>query len=129
MISPLPVTLWQHLLGLPFAEGGRGPEALDCVGLLLEMQRRLGNTIPDCASDVSLLADARQHWTRVDAPQPGDAVLLYSHDPAWHLGVVTDISPKVWMLHAYPKAGVIRSRLDRFPWKNQIEGYYRWTQS
>lgn len=129
MSDRLPFTLWDDLLGLPFAEGARGPQAFDCVGVLFEMQRRLGRSIPDCASNAELLADARRLWTRVTAPQPGDAVLLYSSEPAWHLGIVTDISPKPWFLHAYPKTGVIRSRLDRFPWKNQIEGYYRWTQS
>lgn len=35
------------LLGLPFADGGRGPDSYDCWGIVREVYRRYGVTLPD----------------------------------------------------------------------------------
>jgi cell wall-associated NlpC family hydrolase len=42
--------LYADLLGKPFADGGRGPDSFDCVGLAIEVQRRRGLDIPDFVS-------------------------------------------------------------------------------
>jgi len=122
-MKTLPATLWLDLLGKPFFEGARGPDAYDCVGLFLEMQRRLGLPVPAWGSHARLLPEAKTQWEPVGDPQPGDGILIYSDDPPWHLGVVTGAD---YMIHSHPSCGVVRERYNAFPWHNRIEGFYRW---
>lgn len=35
------------LVGLPYRDGGRGPDAYDCYGLVIEIFRRAGKSMPD----------------------------------------------------------------------------------
>lgn len=35
------------LLGKPYQDGGRGDSGYDCYGLLIEVQKRFGNILPD----------------------------------------------------------------------------------
>ena len=120
----LPLNLWIDLLGKPFADGGRGPDAYDCVGLLLEVQRRMGRSLPAWGSHARNLPGALARWELTDDPQPGDGILIRSSDPAWHIGIVCGDNH---MLHANPDAGqVVRERYNSFPWQNRIEGFYRW---
>jgi cell wall-associated NlpC family hydrolase len=122
-MKALPYELWADLLGKPFVEDARGPDAYDCVGLLLEMQRRVGNQVPAWGSDVNNLEPAKEHWERVSDPQPGDAILIRSLDPLWHIGVVCGGG---YMIHAHSSCGVVRERHNAFPWHKRIEGFYRW---
>jgi cell wall-associated NlpC family hydrolase len=122
-MTPLPSALWFDLLGKPFASGARGPDAYDCVGLLIEIYRRMGITVPEWGSHVRELASARGLWMSVTEPIAGDAVLLRSDDPPWHVAVVTG---EGWMIHAHPASGVVRERYNAFPWQARIEGFYRW---
>ena len=39
------------LLGKPYRDHGRGPDAYDCYGLAIEVERRLGKTLRDVAYD------------------------------------------------------------------------------
>ncbi len=39
------------LLGLPYRDHGRGPDAYDCYGLAMEVERRMGKTLRDVAYD------------------------------------------------------------------------------
>ena len=64
-------------------------------------------------------------WELVADPQPGDAILIRSLDPRWHIGVVCEDG---WMLHSREGAGVAKERYNSFPWKARIEGFYRWKQ-
>lgn len=123
-ISP---RLYSDLVGKPFVNDGRGPDAYDCVGLLLEMQRRLGHVGADYASDVGAVsAIAEADWERVGVAQPGDAILLRSSDPKWHVAVV--IGPGR-MIHSHPAAGVCLQRFDITFWKRCVEGFYRWKKT
>ena len=121
----LPYALWHDLLGKPFRDGGRGPHEFDCVGLLLELQRRLGHAVPAYASQEGSLGLALTEWDRVKYPEPGDGVLMRSVDPRWpwHIGTVCGGG---YMLHARLSTGVARERYDAFPWHKRIEGFYRW---
>jgi cell wall-associated NlpC family hydrolase len=123
MSKLIPAALWLDLLGKPFREGARGPDAFDCVGLMIEMQLRLGHPIRNWGSHARLLATGKKEWERVADPQPGDAILIYSDDPPWHIGTVCGGG---YMLHALPGAGVARERYNAFPWHKRIEGFYRW---
>ena len=124
-MKPLPYIFWCDLLGKPWRKDARGPDAYDCVGLLIEMLRRLGFTIPAYASDIGAIDLALFDWELVTDPQPGDAILIRSLNPRWHIGVV---SGPGWMLHSREGAGVLRERYNVFPWQARIEGFYRWRQ-
>ena len=123
-MKSLPYSIWSDLLGKPFCSGGRGPDAFDCVGLLIEVERRLGHPIRNWSSHARFLASAKNEWERVTDPQPGDGILIYSTDPPWHVAVVCGGG---FMLHVNRDAGqVTRERYDAFPWHKRIEGFYRW---
>lgn len=125
MAATLPVSVWpSDLMGKPFQDGARGPAAFDCVGFMLEVQRRLGVPLPPWGSDPRELAGALPYWGKVTEPQPGDAILLDSDDPRWtfHIAVVYGGG---WMIHAREGVGVSMERYNAFPWQNRIRGFYR----
>ena len=49
-MSSLVVPKWDDLIGVPFAYGGRTDKVLDCYGLLMLLEARRGNAIPDFKS-------------------------------------------------------------------------------
>ena len=115
-------SLYADLLSIPWKPGGRDRDGIDCVGLFLEMQRRMGRTVPAYGSDEGVLAIARESWERVEDPQPGDAVLLRSSKPAWHIGTVTK---RGVMIHAKEGAGVVVERYDAPQYARRVEGIYK----
>jgi cell wall-associated NlpC family hydrolase len=121
----IPYSLWADLLPKPWREDARGPDAYDCVGFFLEIERRLGFPVPAYASEVDAVALAVADWELVTDPQPGDAILIRSLNPRWHIGVVCGDG---YMLHSREGAGVAKERYNSFPWKARIEGFYRWKQ-
>jgi cell wall-associated NlpC family hydrolase len=121
----LPAPLYADLVGKPFAGAAHGPHAYGCVGLLAELMRRLGHTLPQYAeTEATLLAaiSAGGEWARVAVPAAGDAVLLRSSSPPWHVGVLID---QQQMIHAHPHAGVVVERIDGPLYRRRIEGFYR----
>jgi cell wall-associated NlpC family hydrolase len=118
------------LIGKAFADGGRGPEAFDCYGVLREVYRRHGVEIPDV--NVSVYAamtaqgiidaeTASNRWERIDFPIIPCAVLMSPHAGfAQHVGV--------WLgkhiLHTRIGQGVIAERAGAL--KHKIQGFYRY---
>jgi hypothetical protein len=98
-------------------------EGLDCVGVFLEVQRRLGRSLPFYASDPAVLSASLEGWERVTVPEPGDGILLFSEDPPWHLATVIGGNE---MIHGKEKAGVVVERFDAPAYRRLIEGFYRW---
>ena len=116
---------WLDLLGKPFKQDARGPEAYDCLGLVLAVLHRLGTPVPDWNSSEHILALALEQWQPVTTPQAGDLILLRSTHPRWHVGLMIDADQ---MIHAHDYAGVVIERISCFPWQNRVEGFYRWKQ-
>lgn len=80
------------LIGRPFAYGGRGPDVYDCYGLLMELYRRTGRTLPDMRSDreierisQSMSEEVRAAWRQVE-PRPGVAILFRIKGYGAHVG-------------------------------------------
>lgn len=121
--------LYADLIGKPFRDGARGPDAFDCWGLLQVVLRRMGHSPTDFPSDPSLLFQAiTDEWQAVEHAsqvQPGDGILLRSPDPAyqWHVGVV--ISPGHF-LHTVRDVNACIGRYDLQPWRRRIAGFYRY---
>lgn len=117
------------LIGKPFKAGGRGPDAFDCVGLAVEVQRRRGLPQPPFLSDeVELhrqlaaggaLCDAQ----RLETAEPGCFVLLRSFEEGHHhIGIMID---RFTMLHCRREIGVAREVLARSLWARRVIGFYR----
>lgn len=123
------------LIGLPWVAGARGPEAYDCWGLFLTVQRQqFGRDLPEIpvdALDLRAVLNAftahpeRQRWQSVSAAEEGDAVLMRQSRYPVHIGVWLDIDGG-GVLHAVRHAGVVfqsLAALDAHGWR--IEGHYR----
>lgn len=118
-----------HWIGLPYEELGRGPEAFDCLGLFLALQRaRFGRVIADPNCSVSeavrrgVVDTYRRDVDRVSRAQEGDALLFLSAGRPLHLGYALDDQD---MLHIDRIAG---SRIERWRggrWLGKLEGIYR----
>ena len=126
----MPARQYADLIGKPYAAGGRGPEAYDCLGLAMELATRLGLQIPAFASDEAELHRALAaggylaELERIPAAETRALVLLRSSHPAEvHLGVMLDAH---WMLHAAEMTGmVVRQRLADTFWKRRVIAFYR----
>lgn len=123
----LSAALYSDLIGKPFVDGARGPEAFDCWGVLQAIVRRMGGNPTDFPSDPALLQQAiSDEWQPLERHeiQPGDAILLRSPDPAyvWHVAVVLDGSK---MLHTRAGVGVCTERFDYPLHARRIAGFYR----
>lgn len=112
------------LLGRPWEKDARGPQSFDCLGLFLEMQRRLGRPLRDytVAPGQLALAKASGDWERVERGEFGDGVLLDAED-GLHIGVV--VAPGR-MLHTRAGTGVVVESYEQQPWCNRLRGIYRW---
>jgi cell wall-associated NlpC family hydrolase len=98
----------RDLPGHPYRRGGRGPEAFDCWGLVLEVRRRLALALPpDIASGaltrdqiVELFHATRpEGWRRIE---PALGAIVLAEDAA-HAGVL--VANRV--LHTQARAGVV----------------------
>lgn len=123
------------LIGLPWVAGARGPEAYDCWGLFLAVQRQhFGRDLPEIpvdALDLRAVLDAftahpeRRRWQPVSAAEEGDAVLMRQSRYPVHIGLWLGIDGG-GVLHAVRHAGVVfqtLAALNAHGWR--IEGHYR----
>lgn len=121
-----PVT---DLIGKPFADGGRGPDAFDCWGLCLEVFRREGIILRDyrlCCHDSEGFArnfhDALPAWVRhIEPPVPSVVAIRFNTAAVNHVGVYVGDGK---FLHTREKTGVVLERVDAPYWRRRIEGFY-----
>ncbi len=126
----LPVHLYLDLIGTPFVPNGRKPGRLDCVGLVIEVLRRLGCELPAYLSDEASLHRALadngplSSAHRLEIAEPGCVVLLRSPNQAGrHLGIMLDGTN---MLHASEDTGtVVTESLAHSIWGRRVLGFYR----
>jgi hypothetical protein len=121
-------TLFADLLGKPFAADARGPASYDCVGLAIEMAKRLGKQVPNYVSSEAelhaqlgsggcTLADCPQ----ISRPLPGCAVLLRISPTQHHLAFMLD---EYRMIHTTSATGCVIERVNSPLWQRKIIGYY-----
>lgn len=128
------------LLGVQFKYGGRGPDAYDCYGLVMECERRAtGRELPDLRSpealyDIANELDAQKYrWVcRASKPegssipfselQPGRVVEIRIKGLACHVGFIH--RPRKF-LHAWEGTnGVTQEDLET--WRARILGVYEY---
>lgn len=115
-------------VGAPHVELGRGPEAFDCLGLLIEVQRRVfGRTVQDprCSITQALRPSNRDvlasQVKETKAVSEGDALLFRVAGRALHVGIVVDES---LMLHSHRDAATVE-RWTGPEWLPRLVGKYR----
>ena len=114
------------LIGVPFEYGGRGPDKLDCYGLVMEMSRRNGHPLPDFgfadnqALVAAMMGATMPQWVDVE-PGPGAVVLMRIGRYVAHVGYMID---QHRMIHAWEHShGVTIVTVDS--WKQRIVGFYK----
>lgn len=122
-------------IGLPWADGGRGPQAYDCYGLIrLVYRQEYGIELPSLTEAyasalerrevAALLGEDRPLWAEtVGEPAEGDVVVLRVNGEPAHLGLVVEPGQ---MLHVRRKAAACLERYDGLRWRNCVEGFLRW---
>ena len=122
-------------LGLPYAQGGSGPEGYNCWGFFRFVQRdRFGIHVPEISEPESLpkllrkvpAAAAELGWEKIAVPRTGDAVLMAHHTHPSHCGVYVDDIAGGAILHCIAGPGsVLHSmrHLEIASWR--IAAFYR----
>jgi cell wall-associated NlpC family hydrolase len=117
---------WVDLIGKPFRWGARGPDAFDCYGLVVEMNRRAGHAVPPYVSptdsqDIARLitGEAITRWMPCK-PRPGALITFRIGRHVSHVGYLL---PRERFIHCWERTGgVTVERLDE--WERRIAGYY-----
>jgi cell wall-associated NlpC family hydrolase len=123
-----PLFLYADLVGKPWSKGARGPEAYDCLGLAIEIQRRRGFTVPDFLS-----TEAELHrqlagggflagCKKLEAPEYGCVVLLRTGVYEHHLGTMI-AGHRMIHTTAQTRGAVTESILGPL-WQRRILGFY-----
>lgn len=120
------------LLGIPFVDRGRGPDGLDCWGLVLEIFRRCGIKLPDyqiCCTDMfginSKVDEERGGWVACDpAALPVPALVVMRFNSPQFINHVGTYIGSGRFIHTAEKMGVNVDRVDHIYWRRHIEGFY-----
>jgi probable lipoprotein NlpC len=124
--------MFDDLIGKPYEDMARGPDAYDCWGLIIEVASRVGKVIPDyenvvCGEEAKVegyLAHKGEYVKlSVREAEPGDVVVWKQIDGHLHFGVVED---RYHFLHTRIELGVRRNRMDNPIIQQLIDGVYRW---
>lgn len=128
------------LVGVEFRDRGRDPrQGLDCWGLVMEVQRRLGRTIPDYKSSAfdPKVTDAEMRiatgpggdWLMVPRPMPGDVVCMNLEksmpELSDHFGVYLG---RHRFIHIVRGRNCEISTLHDMAWQKRIRGFGRWAR-
>lgn len=120
--------LFLDLLGKPFADGARGPEKYDCVGLAMELAKRLGKQVPNYVSSEAELhaqlgagATSLADCPQIPKPLPGCVVLLRMTPSQHHLAFMVD---EYRMIHTTAATGCVIERINSILWQRKVVGFY-----
>ena len=121
---------YNDLIGIPFVDGGRDVDGLDCWGLVRLCFLRQGIKLKDYAISawdlcaISRKMEEESHaWQKIDTPEPGCLVAIRTSSKTWvnHAGVCINAEE---FIHAYAVTGVSLARIRR--WRALIVGFYRY---
>jgi len=120
-------------VGVPFVERGRDRDGADCYGLLRIVYEDVFRIIlPSYSEDyvttqdreaISALIDGgKDCWRPVDAPEPGDVVLLALAGRPCHLGIAASGD---MVLHTDRKSGAVIEPLNSPRLRRRVLGFLR----
>ena len=122
-------------VGLPYQEGARGPAAYDCFGIVAEVFKERGITLPDFYQDgpgpmsAARAVDASVRGEvlggraeRLDEPEDYAIAVVRGFSKAHHVGVVIDGG----VLHASRGLGSMWQPLSSFARLHGDVEFYAW---
>lgn len=120
---------FDHLIGKPFGEYGRGPDCYDCWGVIIESGRLMGEDTPDYEYISHKESDkiwdkVRRHITEYDLvtePKKGDIILFKTIVGEAHFGRMIN---SYQFIQATEELGVHVSAIDGF-YRQLVKGFYR----
>lgn len=111
------------ILGKPYKAHARGPDAFDCYGLVIEVEKRLGKEMPDLYEKLTneeihnaLITSKAEGYKKVKEAEFGDVVVLLEKGHIHHVGVCLKHGE---FIHC-DKQGVRISRLNEFSNKKEV---------
>lgn len=134
-----PAPAWcADYVGLPYEEGGRGPDKFDCWGVaMLVAREQFGLPVPDydgvhwgpghrgnIINTARVIADEAAGYDEVRPgfEEPGDFIVLSIAGRPLHVGVV---AVPGWMIHGTDGADSALERYDGMVWRCRVEAFYR----
>jgi len=114
-----------HLIGIPFKYGGRGPDYLDCYGLVMLLKREDGIILPDAISPdnpkaaAECFAAGMSHWRPCEI-RPGAVLGFKVLGAVSHVGYVLD---KFSFVHTWEHSGGVCIE-PISEWQRRIAGSY-----
>lgn len=125
------------LLGMQFKMGGRGPEFIDCYGILVSYYAEFGMTMPDfCAYKdwngkeeyyLNGYSSIARRLEPHEQPEIGDFIILKGiYGANNHAGVYLGDNR---FIHSYEQVGVKIDTLTSKVWKKKVYGYFRLLQA
>lgn len=121
---------YDDLIGVPYKIHGRSKEeGFDCYGLLIELMKRDGVTLPDYLYKTINKEDSMLVYQqaingiphiKLDKPIPKCLVLMNIYGEARHIGMYIGAGR---IIHTMKATGVIIENLKR--WENRINGFYK----
>lgn len=123
--------MFEGLLNIPWARGGRDSKGLDCYGLAMEVRKRIGDPIPEYYSpddEDSVIASFLKEMDvaeKVSQPVPFCFVAFRLFSPyVNHIGIV--LSDREQFIHIIKGETVRIEKLSSVFWRNRIAGFYIW---
>lgn len=122
----------QDLLGMKFEIGGRGPEKIDCYGVLVHYYKEFDLKLPDYSytddwsGQTELYLQEYAHFFRkLDKDEKleiGDMILFNSKEYPSHSGIYLGEST---FIHARDKVGTKIDSLTNPVWRGKVYNYFR----
>ena len=126
--------MWSNkYIGIPFKEGGRDFDGIDCWGLTRLVYNNEYNIklpsfnneyiISDSDRIAELFSRYKEGWTPVTEPEEGSLVTFNILGNQTHVGVITD---KTSFLHIRENQTSTVEKLNSIIWNKRIAGFYKY---
>ena len=120
---------YSKLLGVPYRKNGRDLNGLDCLGLVLLINKERNINMPDYVTPddnmiYQLVMEGKELVEKLDNPESGCIVLFNVRNYLFHIGIVLEDCAS--FIHIIQKRNVCKEKLNHDFWKHRIEGFYRW---
>ena len=129
--------MWSNkYIGIPFKDGGRDSNGLDCWGLVRLVYKNEYNinlpsftasytTVDDTDRVQELIDQYKEGWTQIAEPKEGSIVLFKTMGSVTHVGVSIGSNQ---FLHVNEGTDVTVESLSSHRWNRRVIGFYEYSQ-